>query len=470
MARLKTKTADTESSAPSLKRSWGQRLLIVGVLFGSLAAFGSAGAIWFVQQQLEERNLTAIDNGSLALAESGGFGPVEVTDSNGNAQLQEPTGSTPDNAEELAPVETFPLAEPSARNILITGADNNSCIDPDSPYAAAFGNRDGFGERSDTIMMWRVNPSTSQVAVLSFPRDLWVAIDGRSSKGRINEAYKRDDPQRLINTIAQNFGILTDHYIQVDFCAFKTLVNAVDGVSVPFELPVRDVNTGLNVLVEAPSCFEFDGDHALAYVRSRKLQEFRDGQWRTDGASDLSRISRQQDFIRRVIDEAIDNAFSPSVIRGLLETSDEFVLTDNALTVDKVLQFSGVLRSVDPAAITTYQIQASGQTISGNAVLVPRLNGDNMQAVLALFKGEATLASAPTAELDEVETTSAPNTTVPITTTPVTTQPDSAAPIDETATNPPTTAEAVPFETLPQVETKNVIIGVVPNSEISCTN
>ncbi len=88
-------------------------------------------------------------------------------------------------------------------------------------------------------MMWRINPDTSQVAVLSFPRDLWVTIDGRQAKQRINVAYERDNPQKLINTIYQNFGIVTDHFIQVDFCAFQKLVNAVDGVTVPFATPVQ---------------------------------------------------------------------------------------------------------------------------------------------------------------------------------------------------------------------------------------
>ena len=161
----------------------------------------------------------------------------------------------------------FPMADPGARNFLITGADNNACVDPDSPYARAFGDRENIGERSDTIMMWRINPATSQIAVLSFPRDLWVTIDGQSNQQRINTAYERDNPQKLINTIYSNFGITTDHFIQVDFCAFKTLVDAVDGVSVPFATPVRDTSTGLNV--PDAGCYTFDGDHALAYVRSR---------------------------------------------------------------------------------------------------------------------------------------------------------------------------------------------------------
>ena len=82
-----------------------------------------------------------------------------------------------------------------------------------------------MGERSDTIMVMRIDPSTKQGAVLSFPRDLWVDIPGRAPN-RINAAYIKDDPQRLIDTIYQNFGVPIDHYIQVDFCAFKTIVEA----------------------------------------------------------------------------------------------------------------------------------------------------------------------------------------------------------------------------------------------------
>ncbi|MEZ5251281.1 MAG: LCP family protein [Ilumatobacteraceae bacterium] len=124
-----------------------------------------------------------------------------------------------------------------------------------------------------------------------------MPIAGRSNKNRINSAYVKDDPTRLIGTIYNNFGIWPDHFIQIDFCAFKTIVNGLDGVAVPFEYPARDVNTGL--YVAEPGCFTFDGDHALAYVRSRKYQYYVDGKWKSDPVSDLGRVSRQQDFLRR---------------------------------------------------------------------------------------------------------------------------------------------------------------------------
>jgi LCP family protein required for cell wall assembly len=304
-------------------------------------------------------------------------------------------------------------------------------------------------------MMWRVNPATSQVAVLSFPRDLWLGIAGRSRDGRINEAYERDQPQRLIDTIEENFGIPTDHFVQIDFCAFKKLVDAVDGVAVPFDRPVRDTKTGL--FVPEAGCYTFNGDHALAYVRSRAIQEqFDDGTWSgSDGTSDLGRISRQQDFIRRTVDSLLAaGEFDPSVVRALIETSDDYVVNDSELTVNKMLEFAGVLRNVDSNQITTYQIEATGTTIQGNSVLIPRINGSNMKAILQVFRGDATLASAPE-QVFEVDP-------LPTATSPADADADAVEPA------PSTTAEELPFTPLPEVEAENISYGVVPDSNISC--
>ncbi|MFK8024284.1 MAG: LCP family protein [Ilumatobacter sp.] len=455
-------------------RTWGQRLLIALAAVVALGSFATAAAVWVVQQQLEARQLITIAPDSASAeasaldAEPGTATTVQSGDdqSNGGDLFTEP-GEAPPTAPDdtVAPVETFPLAEPAARNILITGADNNACIDPDSPFAGSFGDRTDAGERSDTIMMWRVTPATNQVAVLSFPRDLWVPIAGRSGKSRINAAYERDNPQRLIDTIRQYFDIDTDHFVQVDFCAFKELVDSVGGVAVPFDTPVRDPNTGLNV--PEPGCFTFSGEHALAYVRSRKIQFLdEDGEWSTDGTSDLGRISRQQDFIRRVADELLANAFSPSVVSALLDVSREYIVTDDGLTPDKILELAGVLQNTNPATITTYQIQARNTVIQGNAVLEPLLGGNNMQAVLALFRGEVTLAQAPEQDLDDTSgtATTAPPTTVPVIdpdigTTTTTTVVEEAAP----------STEAVPFDTIPEVEAEDIVFGVRPDTEISCT-
>jgi LCP family protein required for cell wall assembly len=447
-----------------MKRTWPQRALLVANCIIVLACFaGAAGLV-------------------LARNVSNSIGKVELADPSTGTTVAGGTPATTlpgDSAatsapQDTAPTETFPAADPSAKNFLITGADNNACIDPNSPYAAAFGNR--VGERSDTIMLMRVDPSTNRAAVLSFPRDLWVQIAGRQNKNRINTAYVKDDPQRLIDTIYQNFGVGVDHFIQVDFCAFKNIVDAVGGVAVPFEHPARDTHSGLNV--PTAGCFTFDGDHALAYVRSRYYQYYKDGTWVKDGLSDLGRVSRQQDFIRRALSAALDKGITnPSVARGLIETAEKNVVTDGELSVSRMLEFAGVLRNLDPDSISSYQIESEGAKISGQSVLIPRIKGDNMRAILAIFRGEAPLAGAPEQVFETTTTTSTTSTTVQptattkpgttivggtTTSTPRTTTTTTSTTTSTTTTVAPTTLPATTVA--PEENAK----GIVPPRDASC--
>jgi LCP family protein required for cell wall assembly len=354
-----------------------------------------------------------------------------------------------------APPETFPPADPQARNFLITGSDANACVDPDSPWGgAADPNRPG-GDRPDTIMIMRIDPSTSQAAVLSFPRDLWVTIPGRGGKGKINGAFKPNEPQLLNDTIYANFGVPVDDYVQVDFCAFKRIVDAVGGVSVPFDTPIKDDNVQL--LIPTAGCHKFSGDEALAYVRSRKMRYLdEDGDWKQEGLSDQARISRQQDFLRRSIQAALDKGIlNPSVARGLIDTVLNDVVVSDGLSINRMLEFVGVLRNLDPGSIATYQIEADGAKISGNSVLVPRTEGENMQAVLAVFRGQASLATSPE-QVFETTTTAAPRTTTTVRASGSTTTVRSGA---------STTSST----TLPVVSPEEIIKGqIIPSRDVVC--
>ena len=297
----------------------------------------------------------------------------------------------------ITPSDQWNLSEGDleAKNFLLTGSDNGSCVDPNSPYAGAFGDRDSFGERSDTIMIIRVNPKDNQAAFLSFPRDLWVKIAGSTRSNRINTAFERKNPNTLADTIYQNFGINIDHYVNIDFCAFKEIVDAVGGVKVPFLYETRDKKTGL--YVPSPSCFEFSGDHALAYVRSRSGYSYFDtakNTWVSDGTADLGRISRQQDFIRRAMQRALDKgSSSPKVANQLLNAALKNVITDDRLTPITMLQLAQAMRNLNTSGIPTYTVESSGQMIGDQAVLVPRIQNDTMREILALFQGKASFAT-----------------------------------------------------------------------------
>ena len=404
-------------------------MLVVNVVV-ALTCFVAAVAIFYGNEKANDRKVVSLVQAS---------GP----------KLTLPSATTPDGSVPVADdtTDVTLVAGPvdmSARNFLLTGSDNGACVDPDSPYADAFGNRNGLGERADTIMILRLDPTTNASAVLSFPRDLWVKIAGRSSKSRINSAFNRDDPNTLVLTIWENFGVPVDHYVNVDFCAFKRIVDAVGGVRVPFATGVRDRNTGL--LIEDAGCHTFDGEEGLAYVRSRKLQYYDNdaGKWKSDPAADRGRISRQQDFLRRALQKALDvGAGSPTVAKQLIDAGLEYVILDDQLTPGKMLELAQAMRDLDPDTMKTYQIEGTGKMINGNAVIEPDIDTKSMKAVLAVFRGEARLVDAPEQLVED------PNSTTTTTRAPSGTTTSVAGSTTSTTTLPPVYVESDEIGVLP---------------------
>jgi LCP family protein required for cell wall assembly len=436
------------------RRSWPERIAIGASIAAALICFATAGGLVLGYMVLQQREVVDITNPAQAPPiVDGAAAPTPQSTRPPDATLVE---SSVETVPGTTTPPTFPPADPDAKNFLVTGADNGACIDPNSPYAAAFGDREEMGERSDTIIIFRVDPSASRVAVLSFPRDLYVTIAGQGNQARINSAYERNDPQRLIDTIYENFGVGVDHFVQVDFCAFKTLVDAVGGVAVPFRYPARDPNTGLNVPTRG--CFNLSGEHALAYVRSRHY-EYEDppgsGNWKEDPTSDLGRISRQQDFLRRTLSSVLDEGpLNPRVARALIKSATQYVVTDSGLSPAKLLEFAGVLNDVEPAGILTYQIESSPREVNGASVLEPLIEGENMQEVLAMFRGETSLGEAPT-QVFAPTTTAMPRPSPTGATQPPTTD-------EPSTTTPPATTVAPPDG--PQENT----FGIVPPRDRTC--
>ena len=282
-----------------------------------------------------------------------------------------------------------------AKNFLLTGSDNGSCADAKSSTTGGIGDRTSLGERSDTIMIIRIDPSSKRAAILSFPRDLWVNIAGTTRQNRINSAFKSTDPNRLVETIEKSFGIPVDHYVNVNFCAFKEIVTAVDGVKVPFLYPTRDKKTGFSV--SEPGCINFDGDRALAYVRSRSGYRYFDTtnqKWLEDPTGDLGRISRQQDFLRRSMQRALDKGSSSlSVANSLLNAALKNVITDDQLTPRGMLDLAQTMRDLNTRTVATYTIESYPKRIGELSVLIPLIKSETMKQILAIFQGRAPLVA-----------------------------------------------------------------------------
>ncbi len=408
-------------------------VLSLNVFVVTLLVFSGLGMLW-VNGRVNQRLIVTLNN----------------SQENPNDQSQ---GSNDSLANADLPLDPKSL---DAKNFLLTGSDNGSCADAESSTTGGIGDRTSLGERSDTIMIIRIDPSSRRAAILSFPRDLWVNIAGTTRQNRINSAFKSTDPNRLVDTIEKSFGIPVDHYVNVNFCAFKEIVTAVDGVKVPFLYPTRDKKTGFNV--PTPGCINFDGDRALAYVRSRSGYRYFDTttqKWLEDPTGDLGRINRQQDFLRRSMQRALDKGSSNIwVANDLLNAALKNVITDDKLTPRGMLDLAQAMRDLNTRTVATYTIDSYPKRIGELSVLIPLVKSESMKQVLEIFQGRAPL----TAQKASVLRTNDP--TVMLIAQRIAIATTSTLAIPETNTIPTTT---IPTTTAPQKT-----VGAVPPDDPSC--
>ena len=276
-------------------------------------------------------------------------------------------------------------------NILLVGSDSSAGLDPSDPVQVG-----RQGERfGDVIIVAHIDERSGQIALLSFPRDLWLPLAGLNRSDRINRAFEVGGPAMLIDTIEQNFDLPVHHYVNVDFAGFQGLVEAIGSVEVYFETPARDWNVNAKpeprsqtgFIVTEAGCHALDPPTALAYVRSRYYQtQTPDGRWVTDPSSDFGRIGRQQDFLKRLMYRAIDlGARNPFVLADMVDTGLENVAIDESLTPQLLVDLGSAYRSFDPETLQTYSFPVVDAEIDGNQVLEPVL--DKAEPLLAFLRG-----------------------------------------------------------------------------------
>jgi len=283
------------------------------------------------------------------------------------------------------------------QNILVVGSDSRDVVDKTDPNRGRFtgGTEPTGGQRSDTIMVVRVDPKNHTVDMVSFPRDLWVPIAGTGESQRINTAYSSENGhQRLIDTIEQDFGIPINHYVDVNFASFQDVVTAIGGLPLYFDKPMRDTNSGLNV--KAAGCVNLDGVNALAFARSRHLQYYDKGRWHDDPTADLGRISRQQFFVRKLIDKAAGQASSLDVLgtKDLLQAGVKNLTIDDNFSLDTMLALAREFKSFSGDAMVTHTLPVTPWTTNGGAAVL-KLDQSGAQPILDLFSGKDAIQIAP---------------------------------------------------------------------------
>ncbi len=215
---------------------------------------------------------------------------------------------------------------------------------------------------TDTLIVASIDPASRQVALFSLPRDTvgvpLPPIPARSVFGltygsKINslflQARVRPDLfpgggyEALKDTLGYLYGIPINYFVEVDFTGFKTVVDALGGVTINVQVPVVDDyypgdNGTIRVYIQT-GVQHMTGSQALVYARSRH------------GSNDFDRASRQQRVLLSLRQQT-DFATLIQRLPELVQSTSSAVKTD--YPIDKLPQLIDLASRIDIANVRSF--------------------------------------------------------------------------------------------------------------------
>lgn len=185
--------------------------------------------------------------------------------------------------------------------------------------------------RSDAILVGQYNRQTKSMKIASLMRDSYVKIP-TYSKGynKLNLAYYLGGKDLLVKTIQENFNIVVDHVVEIDFEGFTYVVDAIAPEGIEVDVP-KEMIADMDMKVQ-PGKNSLHGEDLLKYVR-----------FRHDSQYDFGRVERQQEVLLKLKDEVTSElsfkqlAGLPKVIEGTMQ----YVSSD--LSVSEMLSLASMV-------------------------------------------------------------------------------------------------------------------------------
>ena len=321
--------------------AWGSAGLLI--FFVVAAAFASymvyvTAKQWATNRDSSTTITRTIDNNIDTLTK------VPSKDSEANAENE--TELVESDADVTSEVKT---SDGLRTTILLMGIDKREGMEQERAF------------RTDTMMLITIDTVGKKLGMLSIPRDLWVNIPGFEARDRINTANFKGDAFRLpgggpnlaMETIAVNLGIQVDNYIRINFTAFETLIDEINGIDVDVPQDIDDPRypdccDGYDPLYISHGVTHMDGTLALKYARTRATY-----------GGDFDRAARQQQVLIAVRDKILNMKMLPQIVTRapkLYSTLSDSYDTD--LTLEQLVDLIGLVNDIDRDSIDSAVINA----------------------------------------------------------------------------------------------------------------
>lgn len=182
-------------------------------------------------------------------------------------------------------------------------------------------NWESYGERSDAMILTRIDPVQHVVTMVSVPRDTPYYLNG--SKVKINQAFAEQGPAGAVTAVQDLTGVDVSYYAEVEFAGLAHFIDSIGGiyVDVPYAIdyevytndqPAVHLDAGMQLL---------DGEQCVALARSR-----------TDYYTDQDAI--RQSNIRAMTLSLINTVLQspPAEIPGLIQGLSACISTNMELS------------------------------------------------------------------------------------------------------------------------------------------
>ncbi|MFF7053690.1 LCP family protein [Streptomyces griseorubiginosus] len=270
-------------------------------------------------------------------------------------------------------------------NYLIVGSDSRAGLSSEQKKQLHTGSAEG--KRTDSMMI--LHTGSNGDTLISLPRDSDVEIptfvgseSGKTYKGtgrhvKLNAAYAEDGPELLVRTVEFNTGLRIDHYVEIGFAGFASIVDAVGGVEIDIDKGFKDKYSGADFKSGKQT---LNGDQALAFVRTRHAF----------AASDLQRTKNQQKFLAALAHQVATpgTVLNPFKLYPTLGAGLDSLIVDKDMGLYDLGSMFFAMKGVNGGDGTSLNMPISGST-GGNLVwdkakvkqLVQELNNDEKVTV-----------------------------------------------------------------------------------------
>ncbi|ATD55850.1 LCP family protein [Clostridium chauvoei] len=264
-------------------------------------------------------------------------------------------------------------------NILVVGMDIGD--------AENLGNK--TARRTDSIMVVNYNPSTKKMHIVSVPRDTMIEVDAYIDDGqyqrywKINAAYTLGGEEELITHVQNLLDIKVNYMVEVDYQAFRNLVDAVGGVDMYIEQNMfyDDTVQNLHIKFNAGETAHLDGQKAEEFFRWRKNN---DGTGLING--DIDRIKNQQKFIGKLVEKCLTPSIVFKIPKIFKAINDN---VDTNLTANRMVSLGLKVLRLKPDDIIMTSLKGDFEEIYKQSYLVVD-KSQNRELINALSTKEVT--------------------------------------------------------------------------------